>query len=251
MAQNKKQTKTTLAVDKRKVTGRKVKKLRREGVLPANIYGKGIKSLAVRLALKEFTPIYQKVGETGIVELKVKGETKVRPVLIHNLQLDSVTDQPLHADFYQVNLKEKITTDIPVEMIGEAPAVVQKIGVLIQPLVEVEVEALPTNLPEKLSVNISKLEKVDDAVAVEKLKVPAGVKILTGAKQILVKIEPFAKEEEKPAAEEAPAEGEEAAAEPTEGEEKAPVEQEAKETEKTAAEKPEKKESKREKPQKK
>lgn len=199
--------KIKVEVEKRKVVGRKVKKLRREGILPANIYGKNIKSLSVQLSLKDFLPVYQKVGETGIVELKVSGEQKLRPVLIHNVQLDPVTDQPLHADFYQVSLVEKITSDIPVEIVGESPAVEQNIGVLIQPLSEVEVEALPTDLPDKFSVDISSLKEIDDAVTVGDLKPPAGVKILTGKKEILAKIEPPTKEEvAPPPTEEAPAE---------------------------------------------
>lgn len=202
--------KIKVEVEKRKVVGRKVKKLRREGILPANIYGKNIKSLSVQLSLKDFLPVYQKVGETGVVELKVSGEQKLRPVLIHNVQLDSVTDQPLHADFYQVSLVEKITSDIPVEIVGESLAVEQNIGVLIQPLSEVEVEALPTDLPDKFSVDISSLKEIDDAVTVGDLKTPAGVKILTGKKEILAKIEPPTKEEVAPPPEAAPVEGEEA-----------------------------------------
>lgn len=203
--------KVKIKVEKRKVVGRKVKKLRREDILPANIYGKKVKSLAVQLNLKDFLPVYQKVGETGIVELKVGGEQKLRPVLIHNVQLDPVSDQPLHADFYQVSLTEKITSDIPVELVGESPAVEQNIGVLIQPLSEVEVEALPTDLPDKFNVDTSSLKKIDDAVTVSDLKVPTGVKILTSAGEILAKIESLAKEEEvAPPEEEAVPEGEEA-----------------------------------------
>jgi len=211
--------KLKLAVEKRKLTGRQVKKLRQEGILPANIFGKKIKSQAVQVSLKDFLPVWEKAGETGLVEIKVTGEDKVRPILLHNLQLDAVTDKPLHADFYQVDLKEKITSEIPVELIGEAPAVIQKVGILIQPLSEVEVEALPTDLPDQFTVDISKLEKIDDAITVAVLKAPAGVKILTSPKQILVKIEPLAKEEvvaPPPVAEAAPAEGEKVEEKPAE-----------------------------------
>lgn len=187
--------KAKLEVEKRKIVGRKVKKIRREGILPANIFGKKVKSLAIQLLMKDFLPVYQKVGETGVVELKVKDEEKVRPALIHNVQLDPISDQPLHTDFYQVDLKEKITTNIPVELIGEAPAVEQKIGILIQPLDEVEVEALPTELPEKFIIDISSLKEVNNAITVADLKSPTGAKIITSLKEVLAKIEPFAKEE--------------------------------------------------------
>lgn len=221
MAKKTAEGKLKLTVEKRKLTGRQVKKLRLEGILPANIFGKKIKSLAVQVSLKEFLPVWEKAGETGVVEIKVSGEDKIRPILLHNLQLDAVSDKPLHADFYQVDLKEKIISEIPVELIGEAPAVTQKVGILIQPLSEIEVEALPNDLPNQFTVDISKLEKIDDAITVAELKAPTGVKILTSPKQVLVKIEPLAKEEvvaPPPTAEAASVEGE---VKPVEGEAKA------------------------------
>lgn len=216
-----------LITEKRKITGRKVKILRREGILPANIYGKEIKSLSIQLNLKSFLPVYKQVGETGLVELKIAGEEKNRPVLIHNVQLDPLKNQPIHADFYQVDLKKKVTTEVPIELVGESPAVSQKIGILIQPLNEVEVEALPTELPDKFELDISSLKVVDDAVTVADLKVPEGVKILTSEKEILVKIEPLAKEEvvAPPPTEEVPAE-EMPEERPPEEEAKAPAKEE-------------------------
>jgi len=129
-----KKEKTKLNVEKRKDIGRKVKFLRREGILPANIYGKKIKSLAVQLSTKSFLPVLKEVGETGLLELKVTDEEKTRPVLIHAVQFHPTSGEPLHADFYQVDLKEKVTTKVPVELIGESLAVKDKIGILIQPL---------------------------------------------------------------------------------------------------------------------
>ena len=206
-----KKEKIKLTVEKRKITGRKVKALRREGILPANIYGKKEKSLSVQLEAKSFLPVFKEVGETGLIELKVADEKEARPVLIHNVQFHPVDEIPLHVDFYQVDLKEKVTTKVPVELIGESPAVKDKIGILIQPLSEVEVEALPADLPEKIEVNISGLKAINDAVAVSDVKLPEGVKVLTEGKEILVKIEPLAKEEvvaPPPAEEEAPTEEE-------------------------------------------
>lgn len=228
MAKKSTSEKVQIRVEKRKTLGRKVKSLRQQGILPANVYGKKVKSLAVQLERKEFLPVWQKVGETGLVDLQVKGEEKPRPVLIHSPHLDPVTDLPLHVDFHQVDLTEKVTTDIPVEIVGESPAVAQKVGVLIQPLAEVEVEALPAELPDHFNVDVSSLKEVDDGITVADLKVSSGVKILTDPDQVLAKIEPPAKEEEAPAppageveGEEVPAEGEEAPAPPAgEGEKK-------------------------------
>ena len=100
-----------LTVEKRKVTGKKVKKLRKEGILPANIYGKDIKSFSVQLPQKEFEKVFKEVGETGLVDVQLNGELK--PSLIHNVKMDYLHGLPLNADFLQVNLKEKVKTMVP------------------------------------------------------------------------------------------------------------------------------------------
>ncbi|MFH1840749.1 MAG: 50S ribosomal protein L25 [Candidatus Shapirobacteria bacterium] len=221
MAKTTKKEVLKLTVESRKVVGRKVKKIRREGLVPANVYGKAIKSQSVQVVLREFWPVFQAAGETGLVELSLKGEEKTRPVLIHNVQLEPVSDKPLHVDFYQVNLKETLTARIPVELIGEAPAAVQSLGILIQPLLEVEVEALPTDLPEKFEIDVTSLSEVGATIKVSELKTPAGVKILSDPEDLLVKIDELAKEEVKP--EPVVAEGEAEEVKPVEGEAK-PVE---------------------------
>lgn len=199
-----------LTAQKRSVFGRKIKGLRRAGILPANIFGKKIKSLAVQVKQDEFDKVFAEAGETGLVELKV-GDA-VHPVLIHNLQTNPVTDQPLHADFLEVNLKEKVTATVPVELVGEAPAEKEG-GVIVQQMHEVEVEALPTDLPEKIEVDISLLSEIDQAIKAGELKVDkTKVEVKEDPERIVVSVAPPAKEEEvspPPAAEEAvPAEGE-------------------------------------------
>jgi large subunit ribosomal protein L25 len=224
-----KKDKQILNIEKRKVLGRGVRFLRRQGIVPANIYGKKIKSLAVQLTAKSFLPVFKEVGETSLLELKVEGEEKTRPVLIHAVQFHPLSGDPIHADFYEVDLKEKVTTKVPVELVGESPAIKDKIGILIQPLSEVEVEALPADLPEKIEVDISGLKAIDDVVLVESLKTGEGIKVLTEAHEVLAKIDALAKEEEivAPVAEEG-AETEEGAE--AEGkEEKVPEEEEKKE----------------------
>ncbi|MCL5438842.1 MAG: 50S ribosomal protein L25 [Patescibacteria group bacterium] len=205
-----------LAVEPRKVLGKKVKKLRKEGVLPANIYGKNIKSIAVQVPLKEFEKTYKEVGETGLIDLELKGELK--PVLIHNVQLDHITDLPLHTDFYQVNLKEKVKTAVPLILVGEAKAVTDKVGILLQPLSEVEVEALPEDLPENVEVKVDYLANIDEQITVGDLKVPQEITVHTDPSQVIVKVtELVSKEAEEQAAVEAAAAAE-AKAETAEGE---------------------------------
>jgi len=192
-----------LTVEKRKILGKKVKKLRREGTLPANIYGKDVKSLAVQLPQKEFEKVFRDVGETGLVDVAVNGELK--PSLIHNVQHNYLHNL-LHADFFQVNLKEKVKTMVPIKIIGEAKAVVDKLGLILQPLSEIEVEALPEDLPEYVEVNVESLTAVNEQITVGDIKPPKGVAILTDPSQVAVKIgELVSKEAQAQAAAEAAA----------------------------------------------
>lgn len=192
-----------LEAQKREVLGHKVKVLRREGLLPANVYGKGVKSLAVQVKEKDFLQVFKTSGETSLVDLKVSSESKSRPVLIDNVQLAPVTDVPLHVDFHQVSLKEKVRAEVPIELTGSSPALGEKKGILVQQMDEIEVEALPTDLPDKLEADLGELKEVDDAIKVGNLQVDkAKVKIIADAGQIVAKIEPPAEEEVAPPPEE-------------------------------------------------
>ncbi len=198
----------------RTVLGKKVKKLRKEGFLPANVYGKNLPSTSLQVAMKDFVQTFKEVGETGLIDLMVDGQK--HPVLVKNVQFEFRNHTPLHADFYEVNLKEKVKTMVPLELTGEALAVKENVGTLIQPASEVEVEALPESLPEKIEVNIENLAAIDDQLTVADLTVPEGVTILTEEGQVVAKIAEIVIEEEpEPVAEEG-AEGEEGA-ESTEG----------------------------------
>lgn len=218
-----------LKTQKREIIGRKVKQLRKQGLIPANIYGKKIKSQSLAVNRKDFEKVFAEAGETGIVKLSVEGETEERPVLIQNIQLNPVTEEPLHIDFRQLILTEKISANIPVELIGEALPVTEKTGILIQTINEIEVEALPAELPEKFVVDVSVLQKVGDEILVSQIvgsKVTK-VEVKTNLNQVVAKIEPLAKEEVVPPPAEAPVEGETAV--PAEGEvapaKEAPVEE--------------------------
>lgn len=203
-------TQIKLEAQKREITGRKVKALRKEGLVPANIFGKKIKSEAVSVDYKAFNEAFKKAGETQIIDLSGK------PVLVSSVQYHPVTGYPLHIDFRQVDLTEKITANVPVELIGESPAEKQSLGTVVQQLDEVEVEALPTDLPEKLEVDQSVLAEVDQAIYVKDLKVSSKVTVLTDAESLIAKVEPPQKEEEpEPVA--TPVEGAEGEAPATEG----------------------------------
>ena len=178
--------KYTLTGTKREVLGRKVKKLRATGQIPASIFGKKIESTSVSVALDQFIRVYKEAGETGLVELAVGGS--VRPVLIHHVQKDPVTSAILNVEFHQVDLKVKVHANVPLVTIGESPAVTQKKGVVLTILDEIEVEALPTDLPEKIEVDVSVLSEVNAEVKVSDLKIPTGVTVLSDASLTVVKI---------------------------------------------------------------
>lgn len=228
--------KLTLKAEKRKIFGRKVKKLRQEEILPANLYGKKVKSLALQLNLKDFLAVWSQAGETNIIELAITKEEKIHSVLIHNLQIHPVSDAPLHVDFREIDLKEKVQVVIPIELSGEAPAV-NKGGVLVLLLKEIQVEALPTDLPEKFVVDVAKLAEIGQSLSVKDLQYDkAKIELLVEDENLLVvKIEEPAKEEveEKPA-EVAPLEGEAVEEAGKEGE----AEKEGKEGAKPAEAKP-------------
>ncbi|MEK7518276.1 MAG: 50S ribosomal protein L25 [Patescibacteria group bacterium] len=193
-----------LAVEKRKILGKNVKKLRRDDILPANIYGKNIKSLAVQVSYKEFEKVYKEAGETRLIDVEIAQD--IKPSLIHNLQQDYYNHRILHVDFYQVNLKEKVKTMVPIITQGVARAVADKLGLLLQPLSQIEIEALPTDLPENIEVNVGNLAAVNDQITVKDLKAPTGVAILTKQDQVVVKIgELVSKEAQEQAAAEAQA----------------------------------------------
>jgi len=209
-----------LKADVRTISGKQVKHLRREGVTPANIFGKNFTSVSIQIPVKDFEPVYTKVHETGLVDLAVGKD--VYPVLIHNVQRHPISGDVIHVDFYKVNLKEKVKTSIPVIGIGEAKAEKDKIGALMQSLNEVEVEALPAELPENIEINVEHLAEIDDHILVSDIKAPSGVEILTSPDSTIFRITELVSQEaeELEALEEAEAEAaaEEGAAEAPEGE---------------------------------
>ena len=185
--------KLILKAEKRSLLGRKVKKLRKDGVVPANVFGKKVKSESIQVKTLDFEKTYKETGETGLLELQINSDKK--PVLVHNVQIDPVSEKILHIDFLQVNLKEKVIAGIPIELIGESPAEKQGLGTVVQYIDEVEVEALPTDLPEKFEADISTFTEVDQTLYIKDLKVDKGkVEIKEDLEKIIAKVEP-AKEE--------------------------------------------------------
>ncbi len=176
----------TLNVEKRTKTGRAVGALRRAGAVPAVVYGAHTESTPITLSAKEFDKIFKAAGESTIVSLVGLGEAV--PTLIHDVTFDPITDHPSHVDFYAVTKGQKVEINIPIEFIGESPAV--KGGAnLVKVLHEIEIEADPMNLPQNFEVDISKLVNVGDQVHVSDLKIPEGVELKTAVEEVIALIQ--------------------------------------------------------------
>lgn len=216
-----------ITAQKRQITGRKVKALRRQGIIPANLFGKKIESLSLSLNSLEFKKLYDKTGETGLIDLAITGSKSVRPVLISNVQYHPVTDHFLHVDFHEVDLAEKVVADIPIVITGESPAVKEKGAVLVTVINEIEVSALPADLPDRIQVDISALSEFNDAIHVKDLQFPKKVEVQIEPDAVVVTIqEPKEEKEEIPPAapDEAETPSEEAADESEKSAENPPAE---------------------------
>jgi large subunit ribosomal protein L25 len=216
--------------------GKKVAGLRKDGQIPAVVYGNSKENANVTLDGKEFSRAFATAGHSAIVELKVD-DNAGENVLIQDVSMDPVRNEIAHADFYRVNMNKAIRTEVPLHFVGEAPAVFQQEGSLFKNIEEVEVETLPANLPPHIEVDISGLDDFSKSIHISDIKAPEGVEILVDAEQLICKVDPPRSEEEMAALEEeigeaipegAAEEGEEAAeGETKEGE--SPAEAETKE----------------------
>jgi large subunit ribosomal protein L25 len=209
-----------LSVDPREVTGKKVKSLRRQGIIPAHLYGRGTDSLSLQAGHQAVTHLLRTAGRNAIIDLQIGGEPEARPVVLRSVQRDPVSGELVHLDFFQVSLTEKMKVGVPLVLVGEAPAVSVFGGVLLQSLDHLNIEALPTDVPQHVEIDVSHLDALDSALFVRDLPIPVGVQVLddqglvvakVAAPRLAVEVEKAEGEEEAAAAEGAPA-GDEAPA---------------------------------------
>src|SRR3972149_4080094 len=166
-----------LSVEPRQVAGKKVKQLRRAGVLPANIYGPGPSSGAVQVSLDELEKTLRAATANEVIDVKVAGERGVRPIVVHHVQRHPLTSSPLHADFYQVSLREKMRADVPLVVVGRSEAVDTYSGVLVTSIEALHVEALPLDIPGRIEVDITPLAELESAIHQRDLSVPGNVSV--------------------------------------------------------------------------
>ena len=172
----------TLNATIREDLGKKSKKLRGQGKIPAVLYGRKVSSTPITLDYRNFEKIYKEAGESTLISLELdEASAKTRNVpsenvvLIRDVVMNPISRLYTHIDFYQVPMDEEIDIEIPLEFINESPAAKEEGGVLVRNVYKIEVSALPKDLPHEIIVDLSRLKKIDDVIMVKDLEIPQGV----------------------------------------------------------------------------
>ncbi len=178
-----------LEVSRREVTGKKVRFLRRRGIIPGNIYGRGFDSVPVQVEARALKQLLSHAGTTDLVLLKMDDSNEPVRALIRDVQRNPITDELLHVEFYQVRATDKIKAEVPLEFVGEAPVLSSVKGSTLLHLMDsLHIEALPDNLPHSLQVDLSVLEDVDHSICVRDIRVGEGITVLSDPDQVVVKV---------------------------------------------------------------
>jgi large subunit ribosomal protein L25 len=178
----------TIAAVPRTVLGKRVKQLRRQGVLPANIFGKAIESRAIELDAREFARTVKSAGLRAMIELKVEGESSPRFVILRGISRAGGTGEPIHVDFFQIDPEKPITANVPLRLVGEAPAVHDLAGTLLPGLEVVAVRCRPLNIPDTIPVDVSSLTGFESVITVGDITPLPGVEILTDGSVIVATV---------------------------------------------------------------
>ena len=176
-----------LTAQKREIFGKKVSTLRKKGIIPAELYGHGIENLHLSVPVKEFSRAFKEAGESTILKLKVEGGKEFN-VLIHDIERNALNDEISHIDFYSVKMDEKLKTRVLLEFIGESLAVKEKNGILVKAMHEIEIEALPADLPHHILVDLSKISEIGGSIFVKDLDFGKGVKVLVEPETVIATV---------------------------------------------------------------
>jgi len=181
----------------RKETGKKTRILKESDRIPAVVYGHDVKNVLLDIDYKEFQKVLREVGESSLLELNIEGDKEKRPVLVHELQKDPITDRFIHVDFFQASLTEEVAVKVPLVFEGVSLAIKDLGGTLVKNISELEVKALARNLPHEIKVSIDSLKVFGDHILVKDIVLPTGVKVLTKLEEIVVSaVQPAKVEEE-------------------------------------------------------
>jgi len=193
-----------LNAEKRAITGKQVKQLRNEGIIPAVVFGHEIGSIAIQIPEKPLRTVLGKSGTNRLISLKIKGQKKPTLALVREVQRDSLNGAFTHVDFQAVVMTEKIRTTVRFNFVNDSPAVLNGLGMLLYGLDELEIECLPGDLISSVEVDLSVLKELDDAVHVKDLQVPPTITIHSNLEDTVIRVARIveAVEEEPKAAEE-------------------------------------------------
>ncbi len=178
--------KIILAVEKRDVFGKKLRKLRHQGLIPANIFGPKFQSVAVSVDTKSFLKVYRIVRETGVVYVQL--DKQEIPALIRNIQKHPLTNSIIHIDLRKIDLSQKIETTVPVSTVNESTAVTQKGGVLLTQAHELIIEALPTDIPQSIEIDITPLTEVGMEIKVKDIAHSGTYEIKEDAEKVVISV---------------------------------------------------------------
>jgi large subunit ribosomal protein L25 len=177
-----------LSVQPRTILGKKVRTLRKEGLIPAELYGHGIKNVHISVPAKEFNKMFREAGTTTVVTLHVG--TEKHPVMVHEVLRDRILNDIVHIDFHEVRMDEKIRAHVPVEFVGESPAVKEFAAIINKAIAEIEVEAFPQDIPHSFIVDLAALDVIDKSIYVKDLVVPKGVELQIDAEMAIATATP-------------------------------------------------------------
>ena len=178
--------KVSLKAESRNIFGKKLNKVRKQGLIPANIFGPDFKSKSITVVYKELVKVYKVVGETGIIYISLDKENI--PVLIKTIQRHPLTSNLLHIDFRKVDLSKKIEANVPVKAIGVSEAVTQKAGILLFQSETLLVEALPADIPSVIEIDVSVIKEIGQEVKVSDLKKSGKYEVKTPAEKVIVAV---------------------------------------------------------------
>jgi large subunit ribosomal protein L25 len=180
--------KIELEVANREILGKKVKHLRCQGITPVHLFGHGIKSLALQCDTGELEKVLAQAGHTGLVSLKLDREKKPRTAVVREFDRDWRRGELLHVDFYQIKMAEKIRLEVPVVLVGEAPALKSKDNMLEHELGTLSVECLPAKIPDGIEVDISSFTEPGQAIRVKDITLDKDITVLNDPELVVAKI---------------------------------------------------------------
>ena len=179
---------TELLATTREILGKKTRFLRRQGITPAHLFGHNVESVALQCDTAQLKRVLAQAGQTRLISLKLDKAKKPRNVVVREIQREPRTGELLHVDFYQVSMAEKIRVEVPIVLVGEAPALKLKENFLMHELNSLSVECLPDEIPNSVELDLASLTEAEQAIHVRDITLDEGITVLNNPEQLIAKI---------------------------------------------------------------